>query len=366
MLKRFYVENYRCLGTFELKPEGVVCLVGPNGGGKSTVFQALQGIQAFLQGSLVAAAFPPFSWTRWDQRQVQKFELEAESVEKTNFRYELEVVHTQGPNPSIAVKAELLFANDNLVYRNQGGEVTLFESDTTFPFDETRSFIPLFEPKGTASVIAQFKRWASAIWLFALRPFGLSGFADSEANTLSTDGLNLAAWYRTILQSRPEMAQQIVQSLRPVVPGLVSIRMEQIGRNGRHMFVSIAQPAPKGDLTVEELSDGQRCLLLLYAILHGLAASASVLVFDEPDNFVAEQEIQPWLAEIRRVVVEAGTGTLIVLTHHPAVIDYLAAGQTLFLSRPDGGATRQTDIGASIEREDGLRASEWLRNRVAG
>src|ERR1035438_8231016 len=44
-----------------------------------------------------------------------------------------------------------------------------------------------------------------------------------------------------------------------------------------------------------ELSEGQRCLICLYAILHFVLAKGHTAILDEPDNFVSLREIQPWL-----------------------------------------------------------------------
>jgi ABC-type glutathione transport system ATPase component len=110
---------------------------------------------------------------------------------------------------------------------------------------------------------------------------------------------------------------------------------------------------------LNELSDGQRALLVLYTILHAVARQASLLVFDEPDNFVAQAEIQPWLSSLREAVVSSRRGTLLVISHHPEVIDYLAPDQALYLWRGEDGPARVREL--EVDREQGLSASEWLK-----
>ena len=57
--------------------------------------------------------------------------------------------------------------------------------------------------------------------------------------------------------------------------------------NGEHSF----------DFT--DLSDGQRQLIVLYTVLQSLKQNIfSVLLIDEPDNFVSLREIQPWLKSL--------------------------------------------------------------------
>ncbi len=41
MLKRLYVDNYKCLVNFEFVPQQIQLLLGVNGTGKSSVFDVL-------------------------------------------------------------------------------------------------------------------------------------------------------------------------------------------------------------------------------------------------------------------------------------------------------------------------------------
>jgi len=98
---------------------------------------------------------------------------------------------------------------------------------------------------------------------------------------------------------------------------------------------------------------------LLYTILHAIPERASLLFFDEPDNYVALAEIQPWLSAMRQAMVDAGKGTLMVASHHPEVIDYLSADQTLYFWRDEDGPARVRNV--MVDRKQGLPLSEWLR-----
>ncbi len=60
-----------------------------------------------------------------------------------------------------------------------------------------------------------------------------------------------------------------------------------------------------------------------------------MLCFDEPDNFVALSEIQPWL-QVLRDTLEAQGGQAMIVSHHPEVIDYLALDSLWQFERPSG------------------------------
>jgi ATPase subunit of ABC transporter with duplicated ATPase domains len=90
---------------------------------------------------------------------------------------------------------------------------------------------------------------------------------------------------------------------------------------------------------ISELSDGQRCLTALYMILHFLIARSHTVFIDEPDNFIALREIQPWLLEAEEAV-EDHNGQLILISHHPEILNQWAARHGLLFIREDNGYVR--------------------------
>ena len=66
MLKRIYIDNFRCLVNFELNADSINLFLGSNGTGKSSVFEVLQKIQLFISGdSNVETIFKAKDCTRW-------------------------------------------------------------------------------------------------------------------------------------------------------------------------------------------------------------------------------------------------------------------------------------------------------------
>ena len=77
MLKRLYANNYRCLVNFDINFEKLTLLAGPNGGGKSTLFDLLFGIRRLIvDNARVNDAFPPEDLTAWVNKNEQSFELD--------------------------------------------------------------------------------------------------------------------------------------------------------------------------------------------------------------------------------------------------------------------------------------------------
>jgi len=87
------------------------------------------------------------------------------------------------------------------------------------------------------------------------------------------------------------------------------------------------------------MSEGQRCLVALYTALLATQDQECSVLWDEPDNYVSLREIQPWLEEIRKVVEKPGRQCLLI-SHHPELINALAAEHGTLIYREDGGAAR--------------------------
>jgi len=364
VLKRLHVDNVRCLTNFEIEPEVVTGLVGPNGGGKSTLLDVLLALQGILVvGNEVEEHFNVWTTTRWDSRIKQRLELDVEAA-GVPFGYSL-IIGRGDKGGAAFIEEERLTSNGDLLYEIADGQVRIFDDEATsepratFPFNAKRSFLPMLESSDDNQRITLFKQWLSGILLFQLQPFEVEGYSQQESSALSVSADNFVSFFRVLAQEQPEVISRIVEDMRPTIPGLTAIRLAQLGPNSKGLQISCKLSRQEFDLTLLDLSEGQRVLLVLYTILHALGRRASLLVFDEPDNYVAQSEIQPWLSAIRDATVETGLGTLMVISHHPEVIDYLAADQTLYFWRDDEGPSRvQT---ALVDRDQGVTLSQWLR-----
>ena len=92
-------------------------------------------------------------------------------------------------------------------------------------------------------------------------------------------------------------------------------------------------------LSLERLSAGQRNLVALFTILYAAIGRDTTVCIDEPDNYVALREIQPWLTLLRDRV-EDENGQCLLISHHPELINYLAAKNGVLLYRDESGPAR--------------------------
>jgi len=80
MIRRLYIDNFKCLVNFELNLQDLTLLVGPNGVGKTSVLDVVFALRQLLAGTAKVTdlgAFPTSTLTRWQKRNMQVFELDA-------------------------------------------------------------------------------------------------------------------------------------------------------------------------------------------------------------------------------------------------------------------------------------------------
>jgi predicted ATPase len=102
--------------------------------------------------------------------------------------------------------------------------------------------------------------------------------------------------------------------------------------------------------------------LALHAIV-GLANSDRLIGLDEPDNFLAPSEVQPVLRLFTVAPPKKSSAQLIVVTHHPRSIDYLAPYATWIFERQEAGFSRMRRL--KFDRESGESASESVLAELA-
>ena len=134
MIKRLYIDNFRCMVNFEYRPGRMELLLGENGTGKSTVFEVLQQIQTVVVHGAPAEGF---NWRRgdaltaWDTRSDQRFELDIEGNSGI-YVYTLTVERDQSGERS-RITDERLTYNDHDLYYFDGGDAHLFRDDFSWP-----------------------------------------------------------------------------------------------------------------------------------------------------------------------------------------------------------------------------------------
>jgi ABC-type Mn2+/Zn2+ transport system ATPase subunit len=346
MLTRIYVDNFRTLVNFELLLGSRNLLIGQNGTGKSTVGEVLVLLHDFIvAGAKSDNIFSEYSLTRWQELPTQRFELEAE-LDGGRYRYILVIEHLKatGPDqPRTRVVQETLTLDGRPLVDFQGGTVQLYNDDSvkgpTYPFDPGRSALGTITPRDDNLKVMTFRRWSVQITVMKPNPRRMSAVAEKESNVLFDDASNFVGWYPRVSSADKRTDRALHDSLALVLQGFEALNSKPLEEHRQLLQVVFRHGSQDLSLYFDELSDGQRALILLYSVLHFLVARGGTVWFDEPDNYVALDELQPWLAAVTDIV-DDGKGQILVVSHHPEFYNQWAVDYGRVFERDGCGPSR--------------------------
>jgi hypothetical protein len=337
MLTRLYIDNFRCFVGFEYKPARHNLILGRNGSGKSSLLDALSLLQRFVvDGESSPKLFRVSERTRWLSQSFQTFEIEA-LVNGRIYEYQLVIEFPAGRS---RVASENLKLDGKPILEFKSGEVQLYNEDAelehAYPLDTSRSALLTVSSRRTGTILA-FKEWLTEVHALRLDPFAMGSRAEGESLYPAVDLSDVASWYRHLLQSHPKENVSLIESLRAAIDGFSSLQLVPAGED-RLLFAEFNQ-ATKSNIKFrfKQLSDGQRCLICLYIVLHFVLARGGTVIIDEPDNFISLAEIQPWLMKVADVVEER-KGQVLLFSHHPELINQWAPSHGVQFVRDGAGS----------------------------
>jgi energy-coupling factor transporter ATP-binding protein EcfA2 len=366
MIKRMYADNFKCLVNLTCKFKSITLLLGPNGTGKSAVFDVLRKVRAFATGKAPVALFDEATLTKWQRSDLQTFELEVEG-NRGVYGYRLEVEHELGQDKQ-RVKLESVTYDGQPLYAARLGEVQFYRDDhspgPTFGGDWSQSGLPFLGERRDNTKVTWFKKWLKEKLLcLQMEPSRMAEMWPTEETELNRGCENFVGWYRQLIQSEPGAMIDLFEALKGLYGESFTLELKQEGGTVRHLYAVLGVGQEAGEpsnirLGFEQLSDGERALVVLYTLLHLIRDPDVTLGLDEPDNYAALAEIQPWLAALSARVEEARSQALLI-SHHPELINYLAPSCGIVFDRPNHGPTVAREFPAGSQ-EGGLPASELV------
>lgn len=355
VLRRFYVDNFRCLVNFEFMPEAVNLLLGRNGSGKSTLFDAMKTVERVLNGHSLQSVLTPATLPWWDSRRLQRFELEVVEADRL-FHYVLGVAQPLADVPRIVEERLVVDGLTQISLSN--GFLTLPGLAKPITFEGKQSVLAT----GLAStpVIATFLRLVRGLLVFRLNPWSFDIDAREESASLNVDGSNLVAFLKSWSQADPEAFVEWKRRALRALPHFENLQLRELVPGFRMLVGSKHIDGQEKLLNLASFSEGERVRLALQAIA-GLSTTAIGL--DEPDNFLSPSEVQPLLRSFTVDSPRAKPSQLMVITHHPESIDYLASYATWLFERDDDGLSRIRKM--EFNREGGERPTDELLAHLA-
>lgn len=380
MITRFYVDNYKSLVDFTYEPKPMELIVGANGSGKTTVFEALEKIKQFaFSGDEIDEVFDYDQETRWKRSGKRFHEVRFELTvchQNDEFKYilvvDLEVLKV--------VLQEDLLLNGEPVVESRTQWLNTYPHSSDNPFDnersatmkvrgETKTF-PVSSPSQSILLLSspeiyRFTSLLSKIHTVSISPNRMSSkIMESNKNEeenaeIAVGFRNFASYFARALQEKPDAVAAVRSSLSSVMDGFSSLSVERSQFGDRYLKAifrsGLAPQEERLSFGLKELSDGQRVLIALYTLLHCAVSADSTLLIDEPENFIALRELQPWLFEMQDKVEESG-GQVLLISHNPEFINQMAPQNAVQFTRPNN---LETVVGPfKTEGFDGLTPAE--------
>jgi predicted ATPase len=337
VIRRLYVNNFRCLQNFDLPISGKpsALLIGNNGAGKTTVGFALEILQKIARGTnRVGELVKPKDFTRSITDVPMRFEIEVELESKLygySVAFELPVGFKE-----LRVLEEKLVVDGKPVYTREIAQVTLAESRTDkeakFLIDWFLVALPIVQQESQKDPLYVFKQWLAQMLVLRPIPSLIRGDSDNETLRPSRQVTDLGAWFTGLLAYAPAAYTMLDKYLKQVMPDLKDIRNPLSGTDSRSLVFQFANEQGTIALPFDDLSDGEKCFVVCALVLASNSTYGPLFCFwDEPDNYLSLDEVGQFIMAIRRDF--QSRGQFIATSHNPEAIRRFSDDNTLVLYR---------------------------------
>lgn len=348
MLNRIYIDNFRSLVNFELSFDSINLFLGANGSGKSTVFDAINRVKDLISGIFKAEnLFSVFDCCRWQTSKVHSFEIEIDG-NGGRYKYELSINYNDQQKAFIAHE-RLLFNNQPLL-KFELGSAYIYDDDHTeisriSYFDSSQSFLSLLPPTNTNKKLSWFRTRIFRLLIIQITPSLMNGTSEQEHSYIHPRMENYVSWYRHLSQDQGKIFE-LTNVLRNILDRFVSFKFERFSETNyglKLIFESEIDNKKIIEYYFNELSDGQKVIIALYTLIYGTQDEDYTLCIDEPENFLALPEVQPWLDQLYDFCSEKKLQALLI-SHHPKLINFLALDGGYWFERKGNSPVRVKPI----------------------
>ncbi|TYQ25528.1 AAA family ATPase [Pseudanabaena sp. UWO311] len=362
MLNRIYIDNFRSLVNFELSFDSINLFLGANGSGKSTVFEAIEAIKTLIsKGIKVEKCFYMFDCCRWQISNTQNFEIEIDG-NGGKYRYELVIQYNEQQKPFIA--NERLWFDSQPLLKFELGNAYIYDDDHSevskiSNFDSSQSFLSFLSPTNTNKKLTWFRNRIDRLVVVQITPFAINGVSEQESFSITPRMENYVSWYRYLSQDQGKIFE-ITNVLKDILDGFVNFRFQKVSEANyglKLIFENESDNKKVIEYYFNELSDGQKVIIALYTLIYGTQNEDYTLCIDEPENFLALPEVQPWLDRLYDFCSEKKLQAILI-SHHPKLINFLAADAGYWFERKGNSPVRVKRI--KDEDDTGLPISDLV------
>jgi len=349
MLRRIKINNYKMFKNFEMEfADGVTLVCGPNGSGKSALRELLFTIGKFLAmpdvtqhvAESVVSAFPLDVYCRWSPQKNGYVDininlvLDSEDKETGSvnvYIYDLTVRYDFFNRKSKVQDESLTFGtkDDEIkIVSFSGGELTIYtDNGKRLDLNADQNISGLVTASRNNNNIKKFGVLISRLYAVHLDPKLIALDFTVGSQMLGAYGENFTAW--NFHKANYQLQKQITlfEQCKNFIPGFIAANSHPVGDAYRYK-INIEYNYKTYDLALSELSDGQKILFALYSILINVPDDSTIMI-DEPENFLAPSELQPWLNAVNDAYEERNI-QFILITHNPKTLNWYHSEAVIF------------------------------------
>ena len=347
MIRRLYLDGYKAFVNHTIEFDRLVFLAGGNGTGKSGHFDAVEAVRNLVvEGKPVAECFPPSCFSQFSKPlggENAKIVVEMD-LEVLSLRLTYRIVVERLPS-GVEVVSELLKSSHETFYEYEAGVAKIGsfrKSPTELTISSQRSGLPMFSMEKTGGGRGLFLAELTYVYLLRLNPWTFIDGSSPASAYMKRDGSNLARWLANQMADFTKAAKIVDRWTRalgvPVNPRFVN------SPEGNVFELELRYGGETQTARLSDLSEGQRCLLAIHALLADVETSGGTLLLDEPDNFLSYAEVQGLIGEIQNASLQEGA-QIVVASHNPALMRELGGvyGVRFYRDRANGHV-RYTDL----------------------
>ena len=331
LLTDLQIETFKSYEQDTVPLELVTFLVGPNGGGKTSVLQAIEFLGALTRGTLTEELvtrefeYRDLTWRRgatqtfgfvarleWEGRELE-WELRLEHRRRPGIREE--VVRLDGDEVLMRRKRRSMWRVDRQTGEHEEVRQTL-----------TSSWLETLDVKEDASrfpELVALAQWARGIRRYVtLDPAILRGASRRTSEGLGPRGENLGGFLRWLRDERPREFKRMVRRVQARYPNFTGLVLTTTGAGWYRVSVVERWGGDPVRLLAPQVSDGLLRLIAISA-MHELPEPPSVVMIDELENGLHPHLVGHVVEMLEELAAKTGI-QVVGTSHSPIALNYVS------------------------------------------